>query len=212
MKVLHPLISKLTDGTRTKRYPKGQIIVYQGDLPNEVLVLANGYIKICDIDQQGNEKVLHILSAGALVPFGFFSGGEEAVRFFYSALTDCEVYVFSFEEMQRQVKESNELLLFLVKWFSLEVHELLFRLSSMGKSNAKMKVIAALKFLASRTAQKNSGGWYRVDFPVNHQLLADMTGLTRESAATIMKDLTIRGYTRNPRQNILEIYLDKMDP
>ncbi len=196
---------KLAEGSRLKHYPKGQIIIYQGDKPHEVVLVANGYIKMYDIDKQGNEKILHIIKKGAIAPFSFFSGIDQEIRWFYAALTDCDVYVFSAQRLEEKVKQDKDLLLFINHWFSLEVHEILTRLSSMGKSSAKIKLIAALRFLAKENSNQRQSGWIRVNFPVNHQLLADMTGVTRESAATIMKDLTVREYVRNPRQTILEI-------
>jgi CRP/FNR family transcriptional regulator len=205
MNELPNTLVKLTQGSRLKHYPKGQIIIYQEDKSHEIVLLAKGYIKIYDIDKQGNEKVLHIVKKGALAPFSFFSGVEQETRWFYAALTDCDVYVFSANNLEEKLQQDNELLLFLTHWFCLEVHEILTRLSSMGKSSAKMKLIAALRFLAKENSKQRPSGWIRVNFPVNHQLLADMTGVTRESAATIMKNLTKREYVRNPRQTILEI-------
>lgn len=190
---------------RLKRYPKGQIIFYQGDQPHDIAILKQGYIKVYDIDEQGNEKILHILRAGALIPFSFFSGNQDEIRWFYAALTDSDVYVIGFEDMQAMVKANNQLAVFLMHWFSLEVHELLSRLSSLSKSSVKKKVVAALAFLAKYCSKDRPNGWKRVDFPVNHQLLADMTGITRESAASIMKELVVSGIVRNPRQTILEI-------
>ena len=210
MNSLPPLLAQLTGEPRLKRYPKGQTIIYQGERPQEVVILAKGYIKLYDIDKEGNEKILHIVGSGALVPLVFFSGGNSEVKWFYAALTDCDVYVFALEDMARAVRDNNELMLFLVRRFSNEVHELLARLSSMGKSTARMKVVAALKFLSQHNAAPRKNGWYRVDFPVNHQLLADMTGVTRESAAVIMKELVSKGSVRNPGQAMLEICPHKL--
>lgn len=208
---LPPLLDEVTKGVRLKRYPKGQIIFYQGDRPHEIAILNDGYIRVYDIDPHGNEKILHILRPGALVPFNFFSGSNTEIRWFYAALTDCDVYVVNLEEMQKKINDSTELTLFLMHWFSLEVHELLARLSSLGKSSARTKIIAALTFLAMHCAKDRPNGWSRVDFPVNHQLLADMTGVTRESAAMIMKDLVKNACVRNPKQTILEINSKKIN-
>ncbi len=205
MNKLPAVLEDITKEVRLKHYPKGQIIFYQGDTPDDVAILSDGYVKVYDIDDQGNEKILHIVNIGALVPFSFFSGGHRSIQWFYSALTDCDVYIISMKRLEQEFKNNNELAFFMMNWFSLEVHELLIRLSSLGKSNAKMKVCAALTFLMTHNAKSRPSGWRRVNFPVNHQLLADMTGVTRESVATIMKDLTNRKYVRNPRQTILEI-------
>jgi CRP-like cAMP-binding protein len=210
MEKISPILAKTVDGARSKHYPKGQIMLYQSDAPQEVYVLHEGVIKVYDIDEQGNEKVLHLLKPYSIAPFSFFTGNETTIQWFYSALTDCKVYVVPLEDFKDQMEGNQELTIYLMNWFSREVHELLVRLSSLGKSTARDKVVAALKFLATIHATERRSGWSRVAFPISHQLIADLTGVTRESAATIMRELSNEEIVRNPRQTILEINLEKL--
>lgn len=205
-----PLLTLATKGVRSKHIPRGQIIFYQGDAVQDAFILKRGAIKVYDIDEQGNEKILHILKPYAVLPFAFFSGRDQTTRWFYNALTDCDICVMPAEKLTDQMLKNSRLMLELVNWFSLEVHELFVRLNSLGKTNARDKVTAALKFLAARHATQRHSGWNRVNFAVNHQLIADMTGITRESAAIIMRDLQTEKIIRNPRQTILEINASKI--
>lgn len=211
MKNLNPPLQVIVEGVRPKHYPKGQIIFYQGDHAQEVAILSSGYVKLYDINEQGNEKILHLLGPNAVMPLSFFSGRTDTMRWFYAALTDCDVYMVKIERLQNIIDMDNKLALSLMHWFGLEVQQVLIRLSSLGKSNAKTKIIAVLSFLATNAAKERPSGWCRVNFPVNHQLLADLTGVTRESATMIMKELVIKGCVRNPRQTILEIDKKKLN-
>lgn len=204
------LLQKLAADARVKHYPRGQIMLYQGDMPQEIFILSEGVIKLHDIDSQGNEKILHLVKPYALVPFAFFSGPDHETKWFYTALTDCDVAVIPTDKLTSQLRTNPTLSVFLMNWFSLEVHELMVRLSSLGKTNAHDKVLAALKFLAVHHATPRRSGWLRVNFAVNHQLIADMTGVTRESTAMTMKELSEHKIVRNPRQTILEINLDRL--
>jgi CRP/FNR family transcriptional regulator len=204
------LLTTATKGVRQKHVPRGQIIIYQGDEPQEALILKKGIVKLYDIDDQGNEKILHIFKPYAVLPFAFFSGDAQPTRWFYSALTDCDICILPADKLAELMSSSGKLTLDLVSWFSLEVHELLMRLNSLGKTNAKAKVTAALKFLDAKHSTPRRSGWMRVNFAVNHQLIADMTGLTRESTAMIMRDFQKRGLIRNPKQTILEINHEKL--
>ncbi|MEO5949792.1 MAG: helix-turn-helix domain-containing protein, partial [Candidatus Saccharimonas sp.] len=89
--------------------------------------------------------------------------------------------------------------------FSRDVHELLVRLSSLGKTNARDKVMSALRFLMVVHATERRAGWWRVNFPVSHQLIADICGITRETAALTMKELQGEHVIRNPKLTVLEI-------
>jgi CRP-like cAMP-binding protein len=202
---LPPIIEKALHSKRLRQVPSGQIILYEGDLPQEVFILKSGIVKLYDIDDQGNEKLLHLVKAPAVVPFAFFSGMVDPLRWFYTALTDCELYVLPASELEEMTLKDSALAKALTNEFSQDVHELLVRLSSLGKTSARDKILAALKFLSHCHATERRTGWWRVNFPVSHQLLADLCGITRETTAITMKELQGEKVIRNPRVTILEI-------
>lgn len=210
MKSLPDALQKQIQLSRVKEIPKGQIIFYEGDSPVEIFIIKEGVVKIYNIDDDGNEKILHLVAAPAVIPFSFFTGSNKPTQWFYSALTDCDLYLLRREKLQEIERQNPEVLIFLMNWFSKEVHELLARLDSLGKTNVEDKLKAALKFLAVRHCRPRRSGWLRVLFPVNHQLLADMIGMTRESTTTAMKVLADRKVIRNPKLTILEIDMKKL--
>ncbi len=195
----------LLQDTHAKQIPAGQIMLYEGDIPLEVYILQSGVVKIYDIDEQGNEKILHLVKPLALLPFAFFSGLHEPLNWFYTALTDCTVYGVPSDEMREIIRTHGDLAEKLTNAFSDDVHELLLRLSSLGKTNARDKITAALIFLAGSHAVERRSGWWRVNFAVSHQMLADLCGITRESAALAMKELQGEQVVRYPRMTVLEI-------
>lgn len=188
-----------------KHIPKGQIILYMGDTPLDIYVIKKGSVKIYDIDAQGNEKILHILKETALLPLAFFSGKQQPTRWFYAALTDCELYTLPKQSLDDAMSADGSLATTLMHYFATDVHELLVRLSSLEKTTVHDKLIAALKFLLVHHAVKQQGNWWQVQFPVSHQLLADLSGITRESTALAMKELQDDKIVRSPRLTILEI-------
>lgn len=196
--------------TRVKELPKGQIVFYEGDNPHEVYIIKRGVVKVHDISDQGDEKILHILKQGAILPLAFFSGNDNPTRWFYTTLTDCEFYAATKNDLQDFIIKHPTTAIALMNWFSNEVHELLVRLSSLGKTNTRDKLMAALTFLVVCHSKPNQGAWRRVEFPVTHQLLADMIGVTRESTAVCMKQLQKEGLIRYPQLTTLDIHFEKM--
>lgn len=203
-------LAQLLKEARVKHFPKGQIIQYEGDEVRDVFVVKKGIVKVYDIDDQGNEKVLHIIKSPALFPFAFFSGSSATTNWFYGALTDCDAHVLQQSTLRKRVEADSHLAITLIENFSEDVHELLVRLSSLGKTTKHDKLLVALRFLAVRHATQRPSGWWRVQFPANHQLLADLVGVTRESVAVVMKELQDKKIIRNPRVTILEIDKEKL--
>lgn len=184
--------------------------MYADDLPQDVYILKSGIVKLYDIDDEGNEKILHLVSSPAVIPFSFFSGMTDPLRWFYGAVTDCELYTLPFSELSERTRTNSELSEILTHAFSSDVHELLVRLSSLGKTNTQDKVVAALKFLVACHSTERRAEWRRVTFPVNHQLIADLCGITRESTAIVMKELADKKIIRNPKITILEIHKKRL--
>lgn len=199
-------LGKLCLGARVKHYPKNQILVYGGDSIPNIYLLKKGVVKLYDIDHQGNEKVLHILKPPSMLPLTALGQSGEDSDWFYSTITDCDVYTVAYDEVQQRVSHDSKLASCLLRQNAEEMHELLVRLSSLGKNDARGKLAYVLRFLAVCHACERHGGWRRISFPVGHQLLADMIGMTRESTASSMKCLRERQIVRYPRATQLEIH------
>jgi CRP/FNR family transcriptional regulator len=201
-------IGPLLGNAQQRSYPKGQIILYQGDSPPYMFLLKRGELKVYDIDEQGNEKVLYIMRPGSIFPFASYLGRPVEVMWFYAALTELEAYAVSYEDLKPQLHQDPELPLYLLEKVTTDTHEAFVRIASMSKTTTRPKLVAALKFLCVHHTYEQKSGWRRVNFPVSHQLLADMTGITRESATLVMKQLQDEKITRSPRLGILEIDFD----
>ncbi len=181
MDELPPYLISVIKTARSKHIAKGQVLFYQGDVTANVFVIKSGIVKIYDIDDQGNEKILHLVERPAIIPFAFFSGASIPTRWFYSALTDCELYEIPRLQLLDELHANSALALYLMNWFSSEMHNVLSRVSSLGKAPVKDKLLAVLRYLQENHSDARRGGWWRVSFPVTHQALADLVGNTRES-------------------------------
>jgi CRP-like cAMP-binding protein len=198
-------IDPLVANAQQRSYPKGQIILYQGDSPPYMFLLKSGEIKIYDIDEQGNEKILYIMRAGSIFPFASYLGRPTEVMWFYAALTDIETYAIAYEDLVPYLQKDPTLVWYLLEKVTTDMHEAFVHIASMSKTTTRPKLVAALKFLGVYHTNQSRSGWRRVNFPVSHQLLADMTGITRESATLVMKQLQDEKITRSPKLGTLEI-------
>jgi len=205
------ILQRALRASRTRRVPSGQIILYEGDTPQEVFILKSGIVKLYDIDDQGSEKILHLVKPPAVIPFAFFSGMHDPLHWFYTTLTDCELYVVPATELKDMTHADSNLAEILTNHFSDDVHELLVRLNSLSKTNTQDKVIAVLRFLMARHATERRAGWWRVNFPINHQLIADLCGITRESTSIVMKEFLDKKITRVPKLARLEINRKRLE-
>ena len=187
-----------------RRYAKNQIICYQSDKPQYVFFVLSGHIKYYDIDGSGNEKVLHLIGPQNIFPMLYAFGVSSEINGFYATIDDVEVITIPLADFHQatetNVKFSNEL----TRWFLTEIEQLVFRINSFEKTDSRLKIMHALKYLAVNYAQI-TGSWYRLDFATTQQFLADFTGLTRETVSNIMNDLETGQMVRFGKTHRLEI-------
>jgi CRP/FNR family cyclic AMP-dependent transcriptional regulator len=198
---LRPLI----EGARSKEYEHGQLVLYKGDPSTEVSVLHEGIVKLFDIDDKGQEKVLQIIKAPALLPLDCLFARPDVVSWHYGALTDIKVSVVSPQELQKCLASNTDLSAYVINWLAVESHELLVRINGINKTDAKDKIVAVLRFFAVYYTGPAKRGWKRIEFPVTHQLLADIAGITRESVTIQMGFLQQEKLVRT-RRPYLELH------
>lgn len=204
-------LASIVKNAQTRTFPKGQIILYQGDSPDQMYILKSGEVKMYDIDEQGNEKIMHILQPPGIFPFASYQGKQSEILWFYGALTDAEAYIVPFRELRPRMENESAIGVYLLEQVVEEMHEIFVRLNSMSKTTAREKIIAALRFLVAYHAKPKSNGWCQIAFPVSHQLLADMTGITRESATITLGQLQEQSIVKSPRLGVLEVNSHKLN-
>ena len=199
-----PIDSLLTRAV-VRHYPKGQIILYEGEHPTSAFVVKSGAVKIYDIDEDGNEKILHIVKSKGIFPMIFLFGSAGQTNTFYTTVADSELYVLTRSDFEEELAKEPQLVRYCLRWFADEVQEMLRRMSSLEKTSTRAKLLATLAYLSRQHCDPPKAGWQRVLFPVSHQLLADMIGVTRESTTMVMKELHKEKIVRTPKLGALDI-------
>jgi len=208
----HLVIAPMLESARERTYGKGQIILYPDGTTPHLLVIKTGAVVMHDIDDQGNQKVLHIFGPPALFPMVSFSTVAATAAWFYSALVETTVYLLPYPELKARLEQPDGVAAYnlLLRQLLNEVHELVVRISSSTRTSSLGKLAAALKFLVVHHGQATTAGWSAIVFPVSHQLLADMTGLARETVTLSMKQLYESRAVRNGSRLRLEVHLERL--
>lgn len=191
-----------------RTYAAGQIIIYDGDQPTQVVFVKSGAIKFFDIDSDGNEKILHIGGTGSIAPLFYSFEDKPAVDAYYSTITKTDVLLVPLTVFREKLRTSARFAASTLRWYATEMDHIVSRLKSMEKSTAKHKIFQALYYLGDQHAtQDKTGEWYRIDFPVSQQTLANLTGLTRETVNITLNDPANAKFVRTRRGQRLEVNL-----
>jgi CRP-like cAMP-binding protein len=159
------------------------------------------------INQAGDRKILYIFGPATLFPAVSFLEDSALSSWFYVAHVDTDVYVISYDALSTKLKETDGSNAYsaLLRQTLTHVHELLLQVSDHTRTDSVEKLISVLLFLLTYHTKKTSKTWRLVQFPVTHQLLAEMTGLARETVSVVLKDLSNKKLLRYRHKAKLEL-------
>lgn len=191
----------LFDGGRVKRYPKGQIIFYEGEAIKDLYYLDKGYVKVYNIMPTGTERTIFLYGPGDAFPMTSHLSGVGVVRYFYECLTDVKVLMIKPETLNKNVQGSIKTGEILIKYTSSVNVRFAQRVDLLSVNDARRKIISVLAILVKRTG--SAGKLSKIAVRLTHQDVADMCGLTRETASIQLERLRKEGVLTNTKMSVV---------
>ena len=201
-----------------KKFNKGEILIFQGEAPRSAYIVKSGIIKAYNISVNGDEKPVAFYEENSVFPAAWVYGRLSSAVYYYEAFSkDVEVYVIDRQELVNFIKKSPDILYMeLEKLLSDQIGGSL-RLNALQHSRASDKLIYTLHYLALTHGEStNTPNVITINLNLTHQDFANLTGLTRETAATELnklKKLKIIEYGKNQPYtlNVSNLYLLQND-
>jgi len=183
-------ISRIAHGTREIHASKGDILFHKGDSCNGFHLLVYGQVKLAFTSQQGNEKVVEILTQGQ--SFG------EAIMFmekpyivFAQALTDSLLLHVSKHAVFDELARDHNLCRKMLAGMAMRLHQLMNDVESYSLHSGKQRIIG---YLLRELAEEDLNGInVAVTLPTNKGVIASRLNLTQEHFSRILHELSELG-------------------
>ena len=183
-------ISRIAHGTREIHASKGDILFHKGDSCNGFHLLVYGQVKLAFTSQQGNEKVVEILTQGQ--SFG------EAIMFmekpyivFAQALTDSLLLHVSKHAVFDELARDHNLCRKMLAGMAMRLHQLMNDVESYSLHSGKQRIIGYL--LRELAEEDQNGTNVAVTLPTNKGVIASRLNLTQEHFSRILHELSELG-------------------
>lgn len=182
--------------SRAKKYPKNQIIFYQGDPLSNICLIGKGYIKAYTILDSGDTRTLFLLGPGDIFPIAFsttLDWDNYHIRYFYQSITDVELEMVENEVFKSKVDNDPSFMNTYLTYMAATNEAIIHQLEMMKTKGAINKVAFLLPYLVKKLGQEVETNIYQLDIKLSHQEIADLTGLTRETTTQQVKKLEKEG-------------------
>lgn len=204
-------LQKFLEVYPTKEYRKGEIILFQGEAPHSAYVVKEGTVKTYNLSVGGDEKPIAFHNYLDVFPASWVFGRLPSAVYYYEAFTPrVTVYIVDKKEYVDFIDKNPKVL-------RREFDQLLTqntgqgaRLNALQHSRASDKLLYTLHYLA--VAYGTEVGPKEIEIPLGltHQDFANLTGLTRETAATELNKLKHLGVISYGKKTYYHLKLDKL--
>jgi CRP/FNR family transcriptional regulator, cyclic AMP receptor protein len=166
---------------------KGEILFAPGDKIKNILLSRNGYVKIYELNKNGEQLVLPVLNPLLLLTLiDCFTTRKNT--YFVEAVTNVEYWELSKEDFVQYLEKDKELKTKIIKYVLSNLSDILCNYKSLVFGNAKVKITTLILSLVKSFGRKK-GQKIELKFNVSHKMLASMTGLSRETVTLQMLQL-----------------------
>ncbi len=189
LQTLQPLISQSIERT----FLCGSTIFHQGEVPRSAAILTAGLVKVYSISFQGDEQIVKYHIPGEFFPSPWIFQKTPVALFFYAAADDSKIAFVPRSELVEFMTSEQERLFKLLDYFTTNYTASLIHVSALEQPKARDKLLYTLYFLTQRYGKNRQGSIVFIPFPLTHQNIASLVGITRETTATEMNKLKKQG-------------------
>ncbi len=181
-------LARLSDKAPVRAYPKGAIVINEGDEAGTLFVIVSGAVKAYLSDENGKEVILSTQGSGEY--FGELALFDDTPRSASVAATEpCKLMVLQKSVVQEAVRSDPDIALKLLKGMAGRVR----RLTENVRTLALLDVFGRLVRVMEDLAVERDG--VRVIEPrPTQQDLASRIGASREMVSRILTDLARGNY------------------
>lgn len=175
---------------QVRSFKKGEIIIFQGEAPRSAYVVKSGTVKAYNLSVGGDEKPVAFYGDDNVFPSSWVYGKSASAVYYYEAFTpEVELYVIDRDEFVSFIKKRPELMFHELERLLTDQLGGSLRLNALQHSRASDKLIYTLHYLALTHGKPAAGPTIEITLDLTHQDFANLTGLTRETAATELNKL-----------------------
>ncbi len=194
-----------------KSFQKGEIIIFQGEAPHSAYIVKAGTVKVYNLSLGGDEKPVAFHSSGAIFPAAWVYGKMANSLYYYEAFTPkVELYLVNRETLAHFVRSHPAMLYQEMERYLIDELGQSMRLNALQHSRASDKLLYTLHYLALSHGRRLAPHQIEITLALTHQDFANLTGLTRETAATELNKLKREGVISYGKQQPYRLDLAKL--
>lgn len=194
-----------------RTYKKGEIIIFQGEAPRTSYVVKNGVVKVYNLNSNGDEKPVGFHTKYDIFPAPWTFYKAPSALYYCEALTDVELYHVPRDDYLAFLKAHPGEMFLQLEHLVTDHLGSMMRLNALQHSRASDKLIYTLHYLALSQGRTITPQEVEITLTLTHQDFANLTGLTRETAATELNKLKSLGVISYGKHSLYRVKIRELN-
>ena len=184
---------------RERQYPKGSLILSQGDAGEALFLISSGQVKVGVVAEDGREVILSVLGPGSF--FGEMALLDDEPRSAHvTAMDDTTLLQLRRDDFRSRLSSAPELAEALLR----ELTRRLRRADDTIASLMLLDVNGRIAHLLLELAREEGGeSGTRITRRLTHASIGQMVGASRETVSRTMRNLVLRNVVAVTRKEIV---------
>jgi CRP/FNR family cyclic AMP-dependent transcriptional regulator len=192
-----------------RRFARGQALMHQGQVPDRVVLVQAGRVKVYSTTGNGKEVVLAVRGPGELV--GELSALDDEPRSAsVVAVDDVEAVVLSSAEFRGFLLEHPPAALMMLQMLSRRLRDADTKRIEYLAFNTAGRVASRIVEMAERFGEEAGDGVIELELPLTQEELAGWTGSSQESVGRALQTMRRLGWIETGRRQIRVLDLDSI--
>ncbi len=189
---------------RYKTAEKGDMIYFSEGANNRIYILKKGFIKIAEIDDDGNENITDVIRKGDIFGELFFENEDKEGRneVAIAISNKVEICSFTLEDFQLLLKQYPDVGLSFHKIIGWKFKKLKRRYSDLVFKSVKDRIRIFLDEWANAEGEDKGDNW-EIENYLKQEDIAKLVCSTRQTTTSLLKELEKDGCIEYSRKKII---------
>ncbi len=184
-----------------RAFPRGSILMFQGEPGERVMVLRAGRVKVASVEHDGREVMLSIRDPGDILGELAFIDRHPRLAT-VTALEPVDALVIPSRVFRLYLERAPRVAVALLEVITRRFRETTIKREQFGTSDTIGRLAARIVELADRYGQPSASG-VNVLLPLSHEELGAWTGASRAGVAQAFRTLRELGWIETHRRRIV---------
>ncbi|MGD0284224.1 MAG: Crp/Fnr family transcriptional regulator [Candidatus Saccharimonadales bacterium] len=203
--------SKFLKDFRVLTFKKGEVILFQGEVPKYAHVVKKGIVKTYNLSTKGDEQLMYLNVTNDIFPQAWLFKQVPSALYYYEAFSDCEVYCLPRDNYLAFIIGNPTILHGELERSIRRDVGVTLRLNALLQPKASAKLVNTLHYFAHAHGTPLNVNQIKLNIILTQQDFANLTGLTRETVAIELSNLKRHGVIAYKAHNPYQINISKLN-